>query len=446
MKRIASYLLTLALLVSCLSLFAACGKENGDLTQESDKTATEAASPSKKEENADPSADADKPSDGADDKEKDPNGKSDADTWDGTADTEWYQKSKQSFSIGTAEQLAGLAQIVNKLDSTKTNATPPTINVTLTADIDLSGFEWTPIGDREVCKALGTFDGAGHTVSGFRITDSTANYGYMGLFGYCYFDVKNLQVREFTIHTATEQKTHVGGLMGHTIAKITDCHAQGTISVVSARDIYVGGLVGKNLGGSIDASSAAGSVMAESTYAEEASSHCYAYVGGLVGFNQGTVANCYAVSSVGGSAAFYGTDVGGFVGRTIMPVTNCYAAGNVIASCMGNETVSAGGFAGRINTTVEGCYATGNVTVAAKGDYAVGGFGGSVSGTLTECYRASEQIFWVMQVGATYHTATNEDGVGTPFADMNTADFHKTTLGWDEAVWNLADGEKPTLK
>ena len=40
-------------------------------------------------------------------------GVSGADVWDGNVDTSWYSSNKNTFTITTAEQLAGLAQLVN---------------------------------------------------------------------------------------------------------------------------------------------------------------------------------------------------------------------------------------------------------------------------------------------------------------------------------------------
>lgn len=66
--------------------------------------------------------------------------------WDGTAvDTSWYNEhtSDSEFTITTAAELAGLAQLVNAGNdfSGKT--------IRLGADIDLAGHGWTPIAPLE---------------------------------------------------------------------------------------------------------------------------------------------------------------------------------------------------------------------------------------------------------------------------------------------------------
>ena len=71
----------------------------------------------------------------------------------GTPDTSWYSTTMNSFTIGNADQLAGLAQIVNITASGITRDSFENKTITLTTDIDLSvyaGFEgglgWKPIG------------------------------------------------------------------------------------------------------------------------------------------------------------------------------------------------------------------------------------------------------------------------------------------------------------
>ena len=109
-----------------------------------------------------------------------------ADVWDGSADTSWYKSNQNTFTLTTAEQLAGLASLVNSGNTFDGK----TIN--LGADLDLSGHEWTSIGylkqstffDRtEVLRPFkGTFNGAGYTISGLTQRLEWGEEG--GLFGY----------------------------------------------------------------------------------------------------------------------------------------------------------------------------------------------------------------------------------------------------------------------
>ncbi len=90
-----------------------------------------------------------------------------ADSWDGSADTSWYTSAPDAsaYHISTAEQLAGLAQLVNA-DPGTTNFAGKTFY--LDNDLDLSGHEWISIGtvlggDYPEYSFCGVFDGQTHT-------------------------------------------------------------------------------------------------------------------------------------------------------------------------------------------------------------------------------------------------------------------------------------------
>ena len=94
-------------------------------------------------------------------------------------------------------------------------------------------------------------------------------------------------------------------------------------------------------------------------------------VGGLCGWNYGTVSNCYNSGTVAGS------QVGGVCGHNSGPVTNCYNTGNVAGD------IQVGGVCGHNSGPVTNCYNTGNVA----GDIQVGGVcGDNYIGTVTNCY------------------------------------------------------------
>ncbi|MEN6349508.1 MAG: S-layer homology domain-containing protein [Syntrophomonas sp.] len=103
--------------------------------------------------------------------------------WDGTADTDWYTSNHAgtSFTIDTEEELAGLASIVNAGTDTFSGDV-----ITLDADLDLAGHNWTPIGNTETKYFAGTFNGDGHVVSSMSVsvTESSGSENALaGLFG-----------------------------------------------------------------------------------------------------------------------------------------------------------------------------------------------------------------------------------------------------------------------
>jgi len=134
----------------------------------------------------------------------------------------------------------------------------------------------------------------------------------------------------------------------------------GDVKIVGSDD-NVGGLVGYNWGTLTDCYTT-GAVSAGS------------YVGGLVGANRGAVTGCYTAGSVSGE-----DDVGGLAGFSDATVTGCYCAGTV----SGSERV--GGLVGyNFDGTVTRCFSTG----AVAGTGAVGGLMGEnwAYGRVTQCY------------------------------------------------------------
>lgn len=84
------------------------------------------------------------------------------DSWDGTADTSWYDENETEFHLQTAEQLAGMAKLINDDTAYFKDKT-----VYLDNDLDLGGHEWISIGDganTDVGSFQGVFDGQSHVV------------------------------------------------------------------------------------------------------------------------------------------------------------------------------------------------------------------------------------------------------------------------------------------
>lgn len=102
-------------------------------------------------------------------------------TWLQVADTSWYSDSGTAFTITTARQLAGLAQLVNDKTDTFSGKTVRLGNdISLRNDDGTSGTRlWDGIGTSGSFN--GTFDGAGHAIT--QMTASTS--GSVALFVTC---------------------------------------------------------------------------------------------------------------------------------------------------------------------------------------------------------------------------------------------------------------------
>ncbi|MDD2775950.1 MAG: GLUG motif-containing protein [Gallionella sp.] len=155
----------------------------------------------------------------------------------------------------------------------------------------------------------------------------------------------------------------------------------------------VGGLAGWNFG-SITGSYATGSV-----------SGLGSFIGGLVGFNSGTVSNSYATGNVSGSSS-----VGGLVGNNSNIVSNSYATGNVSGSS------SVGGLVGNNSNIVSNSYATGSVS----GTDSFGGLVGRNNsyGTISNSYAVGSVggLIGIVNVGGliglNYGTVSNSYAMG----------------------------------
>jgi len=122
------------------------------------------------------------------------------------------------------------------------------------------------------------------------------------------------------------------------------------------------------------------------------------YVGGVAGYNDGTVQNCYVTGNVTGT-----TYVGGVVGFSDSLLQNCYATSNVT----GTERV--GGVVGGSNGTTKNCYATG--TVSGTGEYFGGVVGLRNADTVQYCVALNPNVSGSSNVGRVVgYAATNNYG------------------------------------
>ena len=120
-----------------------------------------------------------------------------------------------------------------------------TINCTLTADIDLTGKNWTLIGNGTTSESgyQGTFDGQGHRITGLAITTDNP-HGENALFGGIggNGEVKNLQL----VDVDYDVKNGVpGGIAVSNYGTLTACSVTGTIATASGS---VGGIAANNVG------------------------------------------------------------------------------------------------------------------------------------------------------------------------------------------------------
>ena len=245
-----------------------------------------------------------------------------------------------NYTVTSAEGLKNIAKLVN--EQWKLG-----INITLTADIDLSGTNWTPIGIDYNHRYTGTFDGGGHTITGLAVTGSD---NYAGLFGYIDEGgtVKNVVLEDVQI-TSDNSSGSVGGVAGNSWGTIENCSVSGSVSGTT----FAGGVVGSQWGGSITGCNSSATVKG------------VIFAGGIAG-----------ETNSGAS------------------LTGCYATDDVTVENDGTNNSHAGGVVGyNGGGTLTACYATGSVTGSGSGTIYVGGVTGSNNlGILTACYHAKGDV------------------------------------------------------
>ena len=308
-----------------------------------------------------------------------------------------YDSNTKTYTVYNANGLMNVAELVN---GGKTD-----INITLTADIDLTGKDWTPIGTDYDNSYTGTFDGGGHTITGLTVT---TNDEYAGLFGY---------LGNFNNGAATVKNVVMDGI------QITCNHRLG----------YAGGVAGFSWG-TIENCSVSGSISGTVS------------VGGVVG-----VQRDHPITGCSSSATVKGTlNVGGVAGQTIFgaTLTACYATGNVIIEIDRTQNISGGGLVGfNDGISLLSCYATGNVTStgSSTGYVHIGGFLGDNYITVTACYWKNnhEQGIGYNRISST--KATKVDGTGVTW--QKAVDAMNTALQTAGSKWRYElNGALPTLK
>ena len=299
-------------------------------------------------------------------------------------------ESDGTYTVTSADGLMNVAELVNGGKSD--------INITLDTDIDLTGKDWTPIGTDYDNSYKGTFDGGGHTITGLTFT---TNDKYAGLFGGLNRagTVKNVVMEGVQITSNQIYGGSIGGVAGDSWGTIENCSVSGSVSGT----VYVGGVVGAQIGGSITGCSSSATV-------------------------KGTV------------------DVGGVAGQTnsSATLTACYATGNVIIEIDPVKNISGGGLVGfNGGNGVLACYATGNVTStgSSTGNVHIFGLLGDNYTTVTACY-------WKNNQERGYKTAPESTKVdGTYVTWQNAVDAMNRALQNVGSEWRYElKGALPTLR
>ncbi len=297
-----------------------------------------------------------------------------------------YDSNTNTYTVYNADGLMNIAELVNGGKSD--------INITLDTDIDLTGKDWTPIGTDYDNSYKGTFDGGGHTITGLTFT---TNDEYAGLFGWLNRagTVKNVVMEGVQITSNQIDGGSIGGVVGYSWGTIENCSVSGSVSGT----VYVGGVVGAQIGGSITGCSSSATV-------------------------KGTV------------------DVGGVAGQTnsSATLTACYATGNVIIEIHPKKNIAGGSLVGmNAGSSLLACYATGNVTStgSSTGKVHIGGFLGNNYTTVTAGYWKNNH-----EQGIGY----NRESTGATKVDGSVVTWQKAVDAMNTALQNAGSRWRYELK
>lgn len=242
------------------------------------------------------------------------------------------------YQISTAGELANLAKMVNG------GETDENTYFELTADINLGGKEWTPIGTKDN-RFLGKFNGNGNTIKNLKISG-----GDSGLFAYSSGEIRSIYLDNVDI-TASMNPGNAGGVCVFNSGTIDGCGVlSGNIRCASSYGGQLGGISTDNSG---------------------TISRCFnkaavngAYSAGIVYCNRsaGTVSDCYNAGTIEGSSFASGINISNY-GK----IATCLNLGVIIAE---DRTYENGGYEIRgygicssndPDASVENCYSDSDV-------------------------------------------------------------------------------------
>lgn len=253
--------------------------------------------------------------------------------WNGTYDTSWYKNNKSEFNISTAEQLAGLSELVN--DGNDMSEKKFVLNNDIYLNADEGNQVFTPIASvSSGVQFSGIFDGNGYTIYRlYRIESDDSTEG--GLFGTVgeYGVIRNLTIDQSYV------RQDAGAFAAINYGTIMFCENMGLVTGTIAKgNNYVGGIVGETYGMTYGCANK-GRVVGY-----------YGWAGGIAGYTdtvKGCVKGCYNA----GIVACGGFSTGGIVGELngSGTVEDCYnistAIGEVI-DLWGNKSNYIGGIVG----------------------------------------------------------------------------------------------------
>lgn len=291
-----------------------------------------------------------------------------------TSKPEGYKESGDTIYISTAEGLSWLSSVSNGLNGNAATDFDGKC-VVLLDNLDLSDYEWYPIGS--VKGFAGTFNGNGRFLRGLVITKRTGRY--VALFVKNTGVIENLSMRNSNVSVKiTTDVCDLAALVSVNSegAVVRNCENDGLVELISANTAgcNVGGIAAYNYG-TVDACVNKGTVIFD--YANCFNFCDYQATGGVVGWTKetGLISNCMNYSSVYGCSCVGG--VAGYGSSIINSANRGFVTGNGTYK---------GGLVG-VGSGVYNCYNTGYI----QGGAGIVGYENKAANGMANCYNASSQ-------------------------------------------------------
>ncbi|MGI6754156.1 MAG: hypothetical protein ACOX31_07665 [Eubacteriales bacterium] len=395
--------------------------------------------------------------------------------WDGKkTDLAWYNTTDTEFTLTTGAQLAGLAAIVNGKATGIAADNFAGKTILLGDDIDLGGFNWTPIatnvGASSATGFMGIFDGQQHSISNLAYyldaDRKTIDGAYIGLFGLLGGTAKNINFVSATVVNTAPLNAGIaagrvlsGGVLSQCSIDADSVYESGT----NTNGMFVGRLMG---GGTIEYCINYGTLYAYGISTQNI------IAGGITGLSESGsfIKNCVNYGDVYGEIEDNNPGQVGLAGivafasKTV--IENCVNYGNItITDVTLNTKSGVGGIVGKFHaadTTVTNCYNFGSVTGKDGDTVRTGlilGFA-QRAGELEDCYSTPSGNLDVAGSGNPENITANNTGVvsekdagyaaiktevQTIESTINQVDVPRKTDGFGYPIINLKEIATPTV-
>ncbi len=269
------------------------------------------------------------------------------------------------YQISNAEDLRALSKLVNAGESFTG------VYFKQTADLNMGGKVWMPIGASNESSFCGNYDGGNFTISSINtggISDGVKFSGLFGLISGSSNEIKNIHIRD-SIYASVGTRDH-GSIVGFSRSsdlKIKNCSSNAIFNV----DNRVGGIISTVNSGSANISNCyfSGSAIGQINNG-----------GGIVGLNNAsiTITNCQNLGNI------YSTNntnsyIGGIMGQGIATIENCISRGTLTGRS------SLGSIAGYFNGIMKNCAGYGTLIVGDNCEYFGSIVGATSAANISNC-------------------------------------------------------------